>query len=117
MGIFSKRKYETPDVDVREDSTAGTEPDDETPAPAAAAPSPAPAPPPRPYVQLAFGIDQAVELLKSMPAMAGSPKAYMAVIKKTLEAVGVSIDQIHADAQRRSSEIVSEIGSLQEEIQ
>ena len=122
MGLFTKRKDETPDVAVKEEpSVVVTIPrEDATPEPSAltqAAAARAPTPAPRAGPTLAFGIEQAVMLLKSMPPGAGSPKAYMAVVKKTLEAVGVSVEQIVADGERRSTEVVVEIGALQEEVQ
>lgn len=118
MGLFSKRKDDTPQPGERDEpSVSVTMPTEPTPVPS---PFPttasAAAPAKRSGVSLPFGIEQAVGLLKSMPATAGSPKAYMAVVKKTLEAVGVSVEQIVADGERRSSEVVTEIGALQEEV-
>jgi hypothetical protein len=120
MGLFSKRRDETPDGVPREEGSGASSMPKEDPAPApqvtpAPVARPAAAAAPRPA--LAFGIEQAIALLKSMPPGAGSPKAYIGVVKKTLEAVGVSVEQIVADGERRSAEVVAEIGALQEEVQ
>jgi hypothetical protein len=118
MGLFSKRKDE-PSEKPDEPSVVVTMPKEDTPEPAPlplAKPA-APAAPSRQQSSLAFGIVQAVGLLKSMPPGAGSPKAYMSVVRKTLEAVGVSIEQIIADGERRSSQVMREIAALQEEVQ
>ncbi len=119
MGLFSKRKDETPDAVPREDASGASAMPREEPAPAPAATATAPKPAaaaPAPRLALAFGIEQAIALLKSMPAAAGSPKAFIGVVRKTLEAVGVSVEQIVADGERRSAEVVTEIGALQEEV-
>ncbi len=83
------------------------------------APEPEPEPEPEEeeeddYVAPAFGIDKAIELMRTLPP--DNVELVVQVVKLTLESTRVAIPAIIDDATRRQDQIQSRIGILKEEI-
>jgi hypothetical protein len=85
-----------------------------TPEPAAAplqAPPQAPSSSPLPG---SYGIEQAIALLRNLPA--GATDIVVRVVKQTLESAHISLASIIADATRREEGLETRVRTLQEEI-
>lgn len=104
MGLFDKKK--SADQPTAEPSAPSTQ--KATPAGATAA-SPAPAPP-----EPAYGIRQAIELMRGLPSDNGELVVH--VVKKTLASLGIRVETIVEDANQKQSEIETRIATLKEEI-
>lgn len=115
MALFGRKAEETEPGhgDARHPAAAPGAQAPRTPAPAPAPAAPAASPRPR---GPAFGIDKAVALMKAIPAAANAEATYMVVIRRTLEAVGVSVGDVLQDGSRRAEEVTRQIQVLQEEV-
>jgi hypothetical protein len=63
-----------------------------------------------------YGIQQAINLMRSLPQDLQTTDFVVQVIKRTLESAHISVGTIIADATRREEQIVTRIRPLQEEI-
>lgn len=70
-------------------------------------PAPAPEEPPKPAVP-AFGVDQAIALMKKLP-LDDEPELVLRVVRKTLRSTGVSIEQLVESAKKREDELASSV--------
>jgi hypothetical protein len=63
-----------------------------------------------------YGIQQAIELMRSLPADLQTTDVVVQVIKRTLESAHIAMGSIIADASRREEQVEARIRPLQEEI-
>jgi chromosome segregation ATPase len=63
-----------------------------------------------------YGIQQAIDLMRSLPADLQTFDTVVQVIKRTLESAHIDVGTIIADATRREEQIETRIRPLQEEI-
>lgn len=63
-----------------------------------------------------YTVEQAIELMKSVPTEGMSERVVVQVIRTTLESVGISIPELLAAASRRQDEVTNEIVRIQGEI-
>ncbi len=63
-----------------------------------------------------YGVEQALALLKQVPAEGLNEKVVVEVIRKTLESTGISIPQLLDAAARRQDDVTNEIVRIQGEI-
>lgn len=90
----------------------------ETPAPPAASAAAAPAKPsavPQPKAAIPYGIDRAIQLMRSLPQTQNVELVVM-VIKTTLESLKVNVSDIIEDAIAKERELQTRIGVLKDEI-
>ncbi|HEY3355473.1 MAG TPA: hypothetical protein VGQ83_19645 [Polyangia bacterium] len=79
----------------------------------------APAPPPVravPPVSSGYGIEQAIQLMRSLPSDLQTTDIVVQVIKRTLESAQINVGAIIQDASRKEERIETRIRTLQEEI-
>jgi hypothetical protein len=69
-----------------------------------------------PGTSTGYTIEQALDLLKSVPTEGMPEKLVVQVIRTTLESVGISIPQLLEDAARRQDQVTNEIVRIQGEI-
>ncbi len=82
-------------------------------APAAPAPR-APAPPPEQDMDMNYGIDKAIELMRLLPA--DNIELVVQVVKKTLESIHIQVPSIIKDAARKQKDIEFRVDVLKREI-
>jgi hypothetical protein len=63
-----------------------------------------------------YSIEQALELMKSVPTEGMPEKLVVQVVRTTLESVGISIPSLLEAASRRQDEVTNEIVRIQGEI-
>ncbi|MBI5480459.1 MAG: hypothetical protein HY906_16470 [Deltaproteobacteria bacterium] len=79
-------------------------------------PEPAPAVAPVPPPSAGYGIQQAIELMRSLPADLQTTDFVVQVVKRTLESARIDVGAVIADATRKEERIVLWLRLLQEEI-
>jgi hypothetical protein len=65
-------------------------------------------PPPPPAPASAYGIESAIQLMRTLP-LDDEPDLVLRVVRKTLRSTGVSVEQIVVSAQRREESIAASI--------
>jgi hypothetical protein len=78
---------------------------------------PAPEPPPRSQSSAGYGIQQAIELMRSLPASLQTTDVVVQVIKRTLESAHIGLSAIVADATRKEEQIEARLRTLEHEIE
>ncbi|MBI5481030.1 MAG: hypothetical protein HY906_19385 [Deltaproteobacteria bacterium] len=63
-----------------------------------------------------YGIQQAIDLMRSLPTDLQTTDVVVQVIKRTLESAHIDVGTIIVDATRREEQVVARIRPLQEEI-
>jgi hypothetical protein len=128
MGLFDKRdkrssKKDDFDSPVEKIDLSAPPAEPEPVSPAAAPPEPAPAarvieaaPPPEPVEEYdtSFGIDKAIELMRTLPS--DNVELVVQVVKLTLESTKIKITTIIEDATRKQEDIQGRIKVLKSEI-
>jgi hypothetical protein len=104
MGFFKEKGKEKSGVATVEDLPI----QDEAPAPAPARPGVPPGP--------AYGIEQAIQLMRGLPPDLQTTDIVVQVIKRTLESAQINVGAIIQDASRKEERIETRIKTLQEEI-
>lgn len=124
MGLFDRKKR----IDDDEEDGESQKPEMLPPLPQAQAKAPPPPPPkdddlvsaisiapePDPEPPLAFGIEEAVILVRQLPSR--SNELVMQVVKKTLESVGVDVGRIIESATQKEVSIERRINELRAKI-
>jgi hypothetical protein len=77
-------------------------------------PEPAPAPAPAPRPATGFGIEKAIELMRTLPE--ANVALVVQVVRATLESANVSVEAIIGDADAKQDRIESRISVLEDEI-
>ncbi|RMH45143.1 MAG: hypothetical protein D6689_00670 [Deltaproteobacteria bacterium] len=130
MGLFDKRKkggddFDSPVENIDLNAPPAVQPAASAPAPLAASTPTRPAPEPDPdaaaesemdddYDAPAYGIDDAIELMRSLPT--DNVELVVQVVKKTLESTKVKVRSIIDDASRKQKDIEGRIDVLKKEI-
>ena len=79
-------------------------------------PQPAPVTPQHPQSSGRYGIQQAIELMRALPADPRLADVMLQVVRRTLESARIGVGEIIADATRKEEQLEARLRTLQEEI-
>jgi hypothetical protein len=112
MGLFDRKRESEPEPERKPPVRAAAQP---KPAPKSAAkPEPQPAVSSETVGSSEFGIQKAMELMRSLPS--DNLEIVVRVVKATLESANVDVPSIIADAAEKRRKIETRISGLKEEI-